>query len=664
MNRKFLSVIGEASVLTAAFAVTVLAFQGLSPDQSLQANILNPTHVQSIVDGTDNAIIKGAQAVAVDGNHAFITSRFSDSLEVFDISEPFSPVKVGSITDGEGGAPLKSPWAVQIDGDFAFVAAKGSDALTIIDVSDPQNPTYVNDIRHGEDSAKLLSPLSVKVQNNIAYVASYISDSLEIIDVSDPQNLIRLGGVQHGEQGAQLNGAADVFVKGDMAYVAAQNANALEIIDVSDPEAPFHIGGLQDDYQLRQIRSIYVEGDYAYLTARSSLAFHIINISDPLVPELVSSVDHGPEGVALNDPRDLVVYNEHAFVVSNRSNALEIINVSEQNAAHTLSIESNSESIPLDSPTSITLANGLLFVTTDGEQGSLEVISPFPNRELVANSENIDLGLVEVTGSDTSTVILSNTGYLPIELTEINLSNDGDFSIEQDTCSANTFEPHTQCSFVARFSPQSIGEKNATVAVISDSAEFSITLTGEGYGEEELPVEVTETGGLETTLQTDLAVKILGVSINYGSGGPAVPVELTTTINETEYDLFYGTEFDVTDDVIFSLEDIAEETTIDVEGTSFHPYYSWNTLFSNGTAEDSQMIIALKNGDSVPELTPYEQQPLVDEMLEDYITPEGVVTIGENDIIYLMELGTNNPANSAADFQDAVMLFTFTTTTE
>jgi hypothetical protein len=51
-------------------------------------------------------------------------------------------------------------------------------------------------------------------------------------------------------------------------------------------------------------------------------------------------------------------------------------------------------------------------------------------------------------------------------------------------------------------------------------------------------------------------------------------------------------------------------------------------------------------------------------MLEDYITPEGVVTIGENDIIYLMELGTNNPANSAADFQDAVMLFTFTTTTE
>ena len=40
------------------------------------------------------------------------------------------------------------------------------------------------------------------------------------------------------------------------------------------------------------------------------------------------------------------------------------------------------------------------------------------------------------------------------------------------------------------------------------------------------------------------------------------------------------------------------------------------------------------------------------QMFSDYITEDGIVTIGDNEVIYLFELGTNSPASNSADFQD------------
>ena len=100
-------------------------------------------------------------------------------------------------------------------------------------------------------------------------------------------------------------------------------------------------------------------------------------------------------------------------------------------------------------------------------------------------------------------------------------------------------------------------------------------------------------------------------------------------------------------------------TQIDFRGKSYNPT-SGATLYTKTTTTSNPMIIPLKNGDYVPDKTPFSQQPAIKAFLESVIDPvTKQVTIGENEVLYLMELGTNNTSSSAADFQDLVFKVTF-----
>jgi type II secretory pathway pseudopilin PulG len=75
----------------------------------------------------------------------------------------------------------------------------------------------------------------------------------------------------------------------------------------------------------------------------------------------------------------------------------------------------------------------------------------------------------------------------------------------------------------------------------------------------------------------------------------------------------------------------------------------------------NQNVMVLRNGDSVPDISGFENQDGLESYIQNHINTETKkVTIAANQAILLFELGTTNMNSSAADFQDMVVLVTMT----
>ncbi len=86
--------------------------------------------------------------------------------------------------------------------------------------------------------------------------------------------------------------------------------------------------------------------------------------------------------------------------------------------------------------------------------------------------------------------------------------------------------------------------------------------------------------------------------------------------------------------------------------------------FERSSATDSDYVLVLRDGDSVPNIKGFQNQSTIVDFVEDYIDPDTkLVTLAPNDAIFLFEIGTSNLGASSADFQDLVLLVTLDTTT-
>ena len=80
--------------------------------------------------------------------------------------------------------------------------------------------------------------------------------------------------------------------------------------------------------------------------------------------------------------------------------------------------------------------------------------------------------------------------------------------------------------------------------------------------------------------------------------------------------------------------------------------------------EDDQLAV-LRDGDEVPNVGGYLGQYSVEDFVSEYIDTEtDQMTLEDSDAIFLYELGVSNPASSAHDMQDLVMLVTMTSAGE
>ena len=239
-------------------------------------------------------------SVYVQGRYAYVTNYTSDTLQIFDISNPVSPVIVGSVA-------ISASYSVYVQGHYAYVAGYGSGTLQIVDVSNPASPVIVGSVATGSN------PRGVYVQGRYAYVINRGSGTLQIVDVSNPAAPVNVGSVATGVF------PLSIYVQGRYAYVANYTSNTLQIFDVSNPAAPVSVGSIPTG---SGSNSVYVQGRYAYVANRGSGTLQIVDVSNPASPTIVGSASTG------SSPVSVYVQGRYAYVANSASNTLQIVDVS------------------------------------------------------------------------------------------------------------------------------------------------------------------------------------------------------------------------------------------------------------------------------------------------------------------------------------------------
>ncbi len=262
-------------------------------------DISNPTSI--VIRGTTNQNLSQPVSVFVSGSYAYVVNDGNSVLAIFDVSDPNNIIAKGT----SGG--LSNPWSVYVSGKYAYVACYSSNMLSIFDISNPDNI-----VARGYTSTNLSNPTCVQVSGKYAYVTS-LGGSLSIFDVSDPDSIVALGSTT-----SSLSQPRSVSVSGGYAYVVSSNNN-LSAFDVSNPSAITLIS--YTSMNLYSPMWVQVSGKYAYTASWWNYGISVFDVSNP-----ASIVAKGFSGNS-NYMYSSAVSGRYAYALSTETNRLSIFDL-------------------------------------------------------------------------------------------------------------------------------------------------------------------------------------------------------------------------------------------------------------------------------------------------------------------------------------------------
>lgn len=143
-------------------------------------------------------------------------------------------------------------------------------------------------------------------------------------------------------------------------------------------------------------------------------------------------------------------------------------------------------------------------------------------------------------------------------------------------------------------------------------------------------------------------------NLGRASNSIPLPVEVMWSLNNSSLTrLFYGTTPNVNPSTIV-LNTVVKPTDVVHFGAHGFRDGAWLPFYS--TAESTQNVVVLNNGDTVPRVV---QQSFIQNILKPYLASNNTVKIGTKDLIILMELGQTNPIYADFNLQDLILLVTF-----
>jgi hypothetical protein len=309
--------------------------------------------------------------VAVQGHYAYTVNETSNSISVFDVTNPSSPVRLTTFTSADSGGG--DPRGEFISGHYLYVANEATGLLSIFDISRPASPVFV------ADQFSLVNPYGVYVQGDRAYVVG-ASGQFYVIDVSNPaspvlksttnlpattaRNVVVQGryaytanvdftfsvidiststpsivgtGITHG------NNVKAIRVDGDYLVTGSTGSSTVDVFDISVPTSPVRIStATLGGTIIANGNSVFLAGRYVY--ALTSGGINVIDIGDPYNPSVLSTFSIG------TTPAGVYVSGRYAYTLGPSTNKLYIVDDSgiETNGliAHaadlgTLQVESN-----------------------------------------------------------------------------------------------------------------------------------------------------------------------------------------------------------------------------------------------------------------------------------------------------------------------------------
>jgi hypothetical protein len=171
------------------------------------------------------------------------SATLGNSFTILNVSSPGAITVAATLhnpTSGPFVNALDHADAVAVSGNFAYVTSSYSNMLTVIDISNPASPTIVKAFT---DPA-INFPVDVAISGNFAYVANQLSTgpNFTVVNIATPASPQVVGSVTNGF----LNGAYRIRVHGNFAYISGSSAHSIGVIDISNPANPTLVAGLSD----------------------------------------------------------------------------------------------------------------------------------------------------------------------------------------------------------------------------------------------------------------------------------------------------------------------------------------------------------------------------------------------------------------------------------
>lgn len=158
-------------------------------------------------------------------------------------------------------------------------------------------------------------------------------------------------------------------------------------------------------------------------------------------------------------------------------------------------------------------------------------------------------------------------------------------------------------------------------------------------------------------------ITVIGCALKAGGNGADYPVQVQVFLNgvaQNPFGNYNGREaasnVNIGSQQKWLSANVPANTPISIKAKSFNPRNNSTTPAYEQSSEGStKMVIVLKNGDKVPNITGFQGQDAAEAYLKPYIE-NGKMKLKDNQAIYLFELGTDRTDVQWYDLQDCVVL--------
>lgn len=169
-------------------------------------------------------------------------------------------------------------------------------------------------------------------------------------------------------------------------------------------------------------------------------------------------------------------------------------------------------------------------------------------------------------------------------------------------------------------------------------------------------VDITPEDKLVPKRRMEMEIRVVGAAFQVGSNHTPLTVQ-TRVGNDNGWErIFLGPDYTVEPSTVVHSQVVEAGTVVDFAFRAQKTDGDWYS--SRDTLTDNVTVIALRNGDSVPNYVPAYEQGDIASFLSHYIDASNKVTIGPRDVIYLSELYSTSTSSSYFDQQDLVILVT------
>ncbi len=558
---------------------------------------------------------------------------------------------------------LEEAFEVIIRDDLAYVC-DGFSGLRVINVSDPANP---DPIGHWDSPG---NNLGLNIENNLAFLADGPS-GLHIVDIGEPGNIDSLGSIDTEAF------ARRVCVRDGHAYVV-DYSGGLYIFDVSEPSNPFLVsqtptGGDARDIQLRS--------SLAYISA-SAGGMRIFRIADPENPNEVGAVDTPGNsiGITLNQHYAYVAdWNEGIRIIdiADFRNPIEVGFINTPNLTYDVVVQNNRlftaeweagfrifdlldpENPELigefDTPgftASITPDQTILYVCD--YPGGLRIYDTselFDPPEITLLHEELDLGVIHLGREVLTSMRITNTGDLPLEIHDVVSDNDA-FIVEFQE--GLTILPQEHGSYLINFEPLDTVLYEGTVTISSndpENPEVNVSLTGSGRIQ-----RIRDVAYLPLGMSVESKIVLLDEHVLLSKLNGFSVIDISDPFNPVEVDSFetedYGNGIDVSGNLAISAcadelyifdvsnpEQIVQVGTFNPAGEIFSIALKDNFAYlSSGDENSTFQIINLSNPEDPTLVSEVDFEGRLNHLFiaEDFVW-------GSHSSIELVKINVNDP---------------------